>query len=167
MKKILLLLVLSTWGIQLGGLMAQQNPPPGWLPQQLFDPERDPVAIREGDAVQLFVSEYVLSKSVRARIGRQAQVDKVYQMVWTGAPYLVVEGRHPSDNGMQTFKFNIPLMPDASGRFLYASATAQACNGPCGNCGTNPADCGCCTTSNGRSGQTIPSPLLKVTTTTE
>lgn len=165
MKSIILSLALAWWAAT--QILSAQNAANG-IPQYFFDPERDPVAVREGEAIHLFVSEYILAKSVRARVGRQSQIDKVYQLGWSGKPYLIVEGHYPADGGPQYFKFNIPLTPDASGKFLYAARAGQSCNGPCGNCGTDPSNCGCCTTSsNGREGQPIQSPLLKVTTGTE
>ncbi len=130
-----------------------------------FDPEHDPVAVRSDTTLQLLVSEYLLAKSVKARLGQSCQVLKIYKNQPSAiGETLVFEGIYGSKN-RQRFTLSIPLMPDTSGRFYYASAQAIVCSAPgCNNCSILNGNCvGCCSSANGGA-VSLPSPLLKVQT---
>jgi hypothetical protein len=146
--------------------LVAQNPGSG-LPQHFFDPERDPVVIRQGKSMQLYISEYLIAKSVRARIGRQCDVTKVYTLSDSGREYLIIEGQYQSDQ-LQYFQLNIPLMADKAGKYWYAGSEAGSCQSTsCSNCGKPPACATCCGGTDGSRAQSIRSPLLKVTTEAE
>jgi len=130
----------------------------------LFDPERDPVALRNDTTIQLLVSEYVLSKSVEARLGQGCQVLKTYKnRTASGAQTLVFEGVYRAKNN-QKFRMEIPLKPDAQTRFYYASTQALVCSSPgCNNCSILNGNCvGCCSEAGGA--VSLPSPLAKIQT---
>ena len=147
-------------------LFAQFNT--GNAPQHnFFDPERDPIALRSDTTLQLLVSEYILCKSVKARMGQDCQVLKTYQKkLQNGTERLIFEGIYTSKS-RQHFTVSIPLKPDEQGRFYYISGQAIVCSAPgCNNCTIDQGNCvGCCSsTSNAVS---LTSPLLKVQTNIE
>jgi len=133
-----------------------------------FDPERDPVALRSDTSLQLLVSEYVLNKAVKSRMGQGCQVQKTSKnRLINGSEYLIFEGTFGIRES-QHFTLAVPLMPDALGRFYYTSAQAMVCSSPgCSNCSILNGNCvGCCSSSSSRA-VSLPSPLLKVSTTIE
>jgi hypothetical protein len=128
-----------------------------------FDPEHDPVALRSDTTLQLLVSEYVLSKSVKARLGQDCEVTKTYKKrLPNGDETLVFEGLFLS-KARQPFTLGIPLIPDTQGRLYYTSAQAIVCSSPgCSNCSIVNGNCsGCCSSAVG-SAVGLPVPLLKV-----
>lgn len=128
-----------------------------------FDPEHDPIAIRSDTMLQLIISEYVLAKSVKARLGQDCQVTKTYKnRLPNGDETLVFEGLFLS-KGRQPFTLGIVLIPDTQGRFYYTSAQAIVCSSPgCNNCSIVNGNCsGCCSSAVG-SAVGLPVPLLKV-----
>ncbi len=139
------------------------------LPQAtFFDPERDPVALRSDTSLQLLVSEYVLLKSAKTRMGQDCQILKTYKNKSpNGVESLLFEGVYLTKN-RQRFTLCVPLTPDAQGRFYYVSAQALVCSAPgCNNCSIANGNCvGCCSSGNGNS-VSFPSPLLKVQTNLE
>jgi hypothetical protein len=161
MKHILLLLLIFTC-LQLS---AQINPKEA-SQISYFDPEHDPVAIRSDNALQLLVSEYILAKSVQARLGPDCQVTKISKtQSGAGAESLVFEGIWIS-KVRQQFVLGIPLNPDASGRLFYASTQALVCSSPgCNNCSILNGNCTGCCLSNSGSAIGLPGPLLKVSIT--
>lgn len=133
-----------------------------------FDPAKDPVALRSDTTLQLLVSEYVLAKSVKARLGDGCTVSKSYKsQTKDGAEMLVFEGVYQA-KGLQRFTLGIPLLPDASGRFYHASAQALICSSPgCNNCSILQGNCvGCCSEATSSS-LSFPAPLSKVQTNLE
>ncbi|MBC7774095.1 MAG: hypothetical protein H7246_01550 [Phycisphaerae bacterium] len=136
------------------------------LPQvNFFDPEHDPVALRSDTTLQLLVSEYVLVKSVKARMGQDCQILKTYKnRSPNGGENLLFEGIYLAKN-RQRFTLSVSLTPDAQGRFYYASSQALVCSAPgCNNCSIANGNCvGCCSSANGNA-VSLPSPLLKVQT---
>ena len=161
MKQIILLLLL----LPCLRLSAQVNPKDA-LQIHYFDPEHDPVALRSDTSLQLLVSEYILAKSVQARMGQDCQVTKISKVRSTqGAESLVFQGVWISKDRQQ-FTLGIPLIPDDSGRLFYASTQALVCSSPgCNNCSILNGNCtGCCLISTGSS-VGLPSPLLKVSIT--
>lgn len=136
--------------------MSAQNP-------IFFDPAHDPVALRTDSTLQLLVSEYVLTKSVKARLGPDCKVLKAYKhRSPKGAESLIFEGIYLAKNG-QHFTLSVPLVPDAQGRFYYTSSQSIVCSAPgCNNCSIDNGNCvGCCSDANG-SAVALPTPLLKV-----
>ncbi len=132
---------------------------------KFFDPQNDPVALRSDTAIQLLVSEYVLFKSVEARLGQGCQVLKTYKnKTASGAQILVFEGVYQAKN-QQKFTLGIPLNPDAQGRLYFASAQALVCSSPgCNNCSILDGSCvGCCSDAAG-SAVSLPNPLMKIQT---
>ncbi|MFN0175885.1 MAG: hypothetical protein ACKVU0_14630 [Saprospiraceae bacterium] len=130
-----------------------------------FDPQHDPVALRSDTSIQLLVSEYVLAKSVEARLGQGCQVLKTYKnRLTSGTQTLVFEGVYRTKNN-QKFSLEIPLKPDAQARFYYASTQALVCSSPgCNNCSILDGNCvGCCTEAVGGA-VSLPSPLAKIQT---
>ena len=161
MKQIFLLLFLLT-----GLCLNAQNPGTELAPCHFFDPERDPLALRSDSVLLLLVSEYVLAKSVKARLGQDCQVLKISKnCLPEGQNFLLFEGLFLAKN-RQEFRLSIPLVPDTQGRFYYASSQALVCSAPgCNNCSIMNGKCvGCCSSVSG-SAIAIPNPLLKVTTT--
>ncbi len=130
-----------------------------------FDPSKDPVAIGNDTTIQLIVSEYILSKSVKARLGQDCQVHKTYKKkVENGVYTLVFEGTY-LNKGTQNFMLRVPLTLDAQGQFYYTSLQALICSSPgCNNCTINNGICTGCCSSQGESSGTITSPLSKVQT---
>ena len=129
-----------------------------------FDPEHDPIALRSDTTLQFLVSEYVLTKSVKARLGRDCQVNETHKnRLPNGNTTLVIEGVFLSKD-RQRFTLGIPLLPDAKGRFYYAATQALVCSSPgCSNCSIVNGNCaGCCSSATG-SESSLPFPLLKVT----
>jgi hypothetical protein len=119
MKKFLTLLgfILAFWT-----QMQAQN---GGTP--FFDPSVDPVAIRTDTNLQLIVSEYVLMKSVAARLGQNYRVNKVYLRKLTpGADRLIFEGTF-TNNIYHRYTMIVNLIPDATGKFYRSSNTAIEC----------------------------------------
>jgi hypothetical protein len=161
MKQIILLLLL----LPCLRLSAQLNSKDA--PQiSYFNPEHDPVAIRSDTALQLLVSEYVLAKSVQARLGSDCQVAKISKVrAGNEAESLVIEGVWISKD-RQHFALGIPLIPDVNGRLYYASNQALLCSSlGCNNCSIQNGHCiGCCLSSSGSS-VGLPGPLLKVSIT--
>ncbi|MBK6995682.1 MAG: hypothetical protein IPH31_12415 [Lewinellaceae bacterium] len=130
-----------------------------------FDPQHDPVALRSDTSIQLLVSEYVLSKSVEARLGHGCQVVKTYKnRTASGAQTLVFEGIYQAKSN-QKFCLEIPLKPDAQARFYFASRQALVCSSPgCNNCSILNGNCvGCCSEAGGGA-VSLPSPLAKIQT---
>lgn len=143
-------------------LHAQNN---GNNPPQtsFFDPQNDPVAVRSDTSLQLLVSEYVLAKSVRARLGQDCQVLKIYKnRSPQGGESLLFEGVYLSKN-RQRFTLSVPLLPDPQARFYFVSTQAIVCSTPgCNNCSISQGNCvGCCSNADG-SAIALPNPLLKV-----
>lgn len=131
-----------------------------------FDPLRDPVALKQDNCVQLLVSEFVLAKSLKARIGSDASVLKTYKnCAENGSNHLVFEGQY--SNGT-SFMISIPLLPDAQERYYYTSAQALICSTPgCNNCSILNGNCvGCCTAVN-ENNRILAQPLLSVQTSTD
>ena len=143
-------------------LGAQNNS--GNLPQaNFFDPERDPVALRSDTTLQLLVSEYVLAKSVKARLGQDCQVLKIRKSQGRdGSESLLFEGVYLA-KARQRFSLSVPLLPDAQGRYYYASAQAIVCSAPgCNNCSILNGNCvGCCDSASGNA-VALPTSLSKV-----
>lgn len=132
----------------------------------IFDPLRDPVALQQDASVQLLVSEFVLTKSLKARMGAGVQVLKTYKhRSENGTNHLVFEGLYP---GGTPFAIAIPLLPDAQERYYYPSAQAMICSSPgCNNCSILNGNCvGCCSAVNENS-SVLPQPLLSVQTSIE
>ena len=134
-------------------------------PATFFDPEQNPVAMRNDTSLQFVVSEYVLVKSVTTRLGQGSRVTKMYKSKWpNGMNCLVFEGNYFGDN-QKGFSIGITLLPDANAKFYYASNEAMVCEKPgCNNCSISNGKCiGCCSTdSDGTASQSISVPLLKV-----
>ncbi len=143
--------------------MSAQNPG-GNMPQKIFfDPERDPVALRTDTTLQLLVSEYVLTKSVKARMGPNCLILKASKSRSPkGIESLLFEGIYLAKD-RQRFTISVPLVPDAQGQLYYTSSQAIVCSAPgCNNCSIDNGNCvGCCSNING-SAVALPSPLLKV-----
>lgn len=130
---------------------------------QVFDPERDPVAIRADSALFLIVSEYVLTQAVKTRLGKECQVFYISKTNALAQPAsLLFQGKMALQQE-QDFTLKIPLTPDAEGRLYYASTQALICSAPgCNNCSIQNGNCvGCC--ANGTS-VALPFPLGKVKT---
>lgn len=133
-----------------------------------FDPAKDPVAFRQDTSLQLIVSEYVLIKSVKARMGPGCRIYSIHKSLETqGAPSLIFEGVLELNNH-QRFTLGIPLVPDAQQRYYYASSQALVCSSPgCNNCSILNGNCvGCCSSTSGGS-IALPMPLQKIQTTIE
>ena len=131
-----------------------------------FDPERNPVALRSDSTLQLLVSEYVLIKSLKTRLGQDCQVLKTYERrMSNGAESLVFEGVYLAKN-RQRFTLSIPLTPDTQQKYYFTSAQAIVCSAPgCNNCSIDHGNCiGCCATGSVDS-FALPSPLSKVSLT--
>lgn len=130
-----------------------------------FDPQHDPVALRNDTSIQLLVSEYVLTKSVEARLGQGCQILKMYKNRTASRPQTIVfEGVYRAKNN-QKFCLEIPLQPDAQAQFYYASTQALVCSSPgCNNCSILNGNCvGCCSEAGGGA-VSLPSPLAKIQT---
>ncbi len=130
-----------------------------------FDPEKDPIAIRSDSSIQLVVSEFILAKSLQARMGKAYLVQKIYQITTPdGMSTLIFEGINLNKN-RQKFNLGIPLNTSTFGRFYYASNQALVCSAPgCNNCSILNGNCvGCCSSATG-SALAVPSPLAKVQT---
>lgn len=133
-----------------------------------FDPTKDPVAFRKDTTLQLIVSEYVLAKSVKTRLGPSCQVSKTYKIRGNlGEPILVFEGVLGL-SPPQSFTLGIPLIPDAQQRYFYASSQALVCSSPgCNNCSILNGNCtGCCSSATGGN-VALPMPLQKIQTNIE
>ena len=141
-------------------------------PAEFFDPERNPVAVRSDTTLQLVVSEYVLIKSVTARLGKGCQVNKMSKIKsLNGMVYLIFEGNY-SGRDPQPFALGINLVPDTSGKFYYGSNEALVCEkAGCSNCGIlNGACTNCCAPPPGngsKTARTIAVPMLKVTSSVD
>jgi hypothetical protein len=132
-----------------------------------FDPEREPVAVRADSSFQLIVSEYLLAKAVAARFGAACLVSDISKKRRPdGDFFLLVKGQYDAKG--TTFSVEIPLVPDAEGRFLHAAAEAAICSTPgCSNCSVQNGRCvGCCSLSNDAAGKLI-SPMIKVPATVD
>ena len=128
-----------------------------------FDPERDPIALRSNTTLQLLMSEYMLAKSVKARLGQDCQVLIIHKnRLHDGSESLLFEGVYLA-KARQRFSLLVPLIPDAQGRYYYASAQAIICSAPgCNNCSILNGNCvGCCDSTSGTA-VALPSPLSKV-----
>lgn len=161
MKHIVLLFLLLS-GLQLNAQVNSKDAPQ----ISFFDPEHDPVVIRSDTTLQLLISEYVLAKSVQARLGQDCQVTKISKLrSGNEVESLVIEGVWIS-KVRQHFALGIPLIPDANGRLYFASTQALLCSSPgCNNCSIQNGHCtGCCLSSSGSS-VGLPGPLLKVSIT--
>jgi hypothetical protein len=134
-----------------------------------FDPERDPIAVRSDTSTVLVVSEYVLTKALKARMGRGCQVQKMYQKRQRdGADYLFFEVVYANIDGRQALVMALPLIPDAQRHFFFAGQQALVCKKEgCASCDLVNGQCmGCCALTNGRmANPPIQVPLLKVQTT--
>lgn len=132
------------------------------LPVRYFDPEHEPVAIRSSDSsLQLIVSEYVLAKSIKARLGQSFQLNKVYKhQIKNGKPYLIFEGIY-NTAPPQSLALGLLMIPDAQGKYYYASTLADMTCGVvgCENCSIVNGECtGCCPNSSSN----FANPLMKV-----
>jgi len=136
-----------------------------------FDPEQNPVAMRNNTTLQLIVSEYVLAKSVTTRLGQGSKVSNMYKTKSAnGTESLIFEGNY-SGNEPHHFSMRITLVPDLAGKYFYISSPALICEKiGCFNCSIFEGDCiGCCPTleGNGRAGRDLAAPLLRVPTSTD
>jgi len=125
-----------------------------------FDPSQDPIALQQDASLHLLVSEFVLAKSLKARLGADVQVLKTYKYrSENGSNHLVFEGLYP---GGDPFSISIPLLPDAQERYYFPASQALICSSPgCNNCSIQNGNCvGCCSAVNENS--ILPQPLLRV-----
>jgi len=163
-KRYTMLLLACAVSIQLCAQVTKSIPP-----ATFFDPEHDPIAIRSDTSLLLVVSEYILVKSVTARVGQKCVIDKTYKSTLkNGATAIIFEGHYTGDPG-QRFSMGLNLIPDAAGKFFYAAQEATMCEKPgCSNCTLSNGRClGCCDDagSNGMASRSkIVVPLLKVQT---
>lgn len=128
-----------------------------------FDPQKEALAIRKDSVTQLLVSEYLLAKSIKARMGPGCSVLRVYKdRNAAGADWLMAEGLFYNDQ-QQPFVMALPLIPDSQNHLLYAGTQALVCSTPgCNNCSIQNGNCvGCCTTASGQS-TVLQSPLIKI-----
>ncbi|MFN0216694.1 MAG: hypothetical protein ACKVT2_20740 [Saprospiraceae bacterium] len=128
-----------------------------------FNPASDPIALRFDTTFQLLVSEYVLAKSVKARLGQGCQVLKIYKSRFgDGNPSLLIEGVF-QDKNRQPFLLSVPLLADAHAQFYFASDQAIVCAAPgCNNCSIMNGVCvGCCDSASGTA-VALPTPLSKI-----
>lgn len=134
------------------------------VPPTFFDPQKDPIALRNDTVLHLLVSEYVLAKSVKTRLGTDYQVTKTWKSTRPDEPMLFLEG-HINTPQPHSFTLAIPLVSDVSGRFYYASSQALVCSSPgCSNCSILHGACvGCCASAVGN-GLSVTSPLVKIQT---
>lgn len=125
-------------------VMRAQTNPQNLVP--VFDPERDPVAIRTDSALLLMVSEYVLVQAVATRLGQECQVFHMTKTKLDGQPESLHFQGAFTLQARQIFSLNIPLTPDPKGQFYYASTQALLCSAPgCNNCSILNGNCvGCC-----------------------
>jgi len=156
MKTFLLLLSLAgAFGLQAQILNTS-------TPQGSFDPEHDPIAIRVDSSFQLLVSEYMLIKSLQARLSTEYQIYKVHKTGETLQPLLVFEGVYLNSN-QQNCSISISLIAASDGLLYHTSNQALVCSTPgCSNCSILEGNCvGCCANSNTRP-TIITAPLAKV-----
>jgi hypothetical protein len=163
MKNLFLLLLLLA-----GMRMSAQVNSGGNAQIIFFDPEHDAVAIRNDTTLQLLVSEYILAKSVKARLGQDYQVRKIYKSRSSqGDDTLIFEGEF-NLRIKQRFTLSIPMIPDTLGLLYYASTQALLCSQPgCNNCSIVNGSCAGCCSSGTASAIGLPAPLLKVPMTIE
>lgn len=92
-----MLLLACAVSIQLCAQVTKSIPP-----ATFFDPEHDPIAIRSDTSLLLVVSEYILVKSVTARVGQKCVIDKTYKSTLkNGATAIIFEGHYTGDPGQR------------------------------------------------------------------
>lgn len=140
----------------------------GTVSSNFFDPEQHPIALRSDTSLQLLVSQNVLVKSVKARMGPDCQILKMYRnRLPKGGECLVFEGIYLQKD-QQRFILSVPLQPDAQGRFYYASTQALICSSPgCNNCSISNGNCVGCCSDPVNSAVVLPKPLSKIQTNVE
>lgn len=128
-----------------------------------FDPQRDPVALQSDSTLHLLVSEFILIKALKTRLGPDMQIHKMYKgQLDKGVNCIIFEGWQTGKNAFPIV-FLVPLMPDPEQLYYYTSTQAIVCSAPgCNNCSVQNGKCvGCCDSSNESTG-TLSQPLSKV-----
>lgn len=126
-----------------------------------FDPQTTPVAVKSGDQVQLFISEYLLTQSLAARLGEAARVQKLERVQINGVHYLAYDWLY-TFNPQKTYSTLVPLIPN--GNYFFAANNGTTCEtSGCDQCKRD--DCTCTTgigNTCGGGSMAIPFPLLKI-----
>ncbi|MBN8684998.1 MAG: hypothetical protein J0L99_20290 [Chitinophagales bacterium] len=126
-----------------------------------FDPQTTPVAVKSGDQVQLFISEYLLIQSLSARLGEASKVQKVERIQLNGVHYLAYDWLYLF-NPQKTYSTLVPLVPN--GNYFFAANSGTTCEtSGCDQCKRD--DCTCTTgigNTCGGGSMAIPFPLLKI-----
>jgi hypothetical protein len=111
----------------------QQQPPP---PTE-FDPQSMPVAVDQDSTIQLIVSDYVLSKALKAALIDVSKVINLECITANGASYLVYKTKMKQYRNEDVF-VTIPLYKWYDGKY-YASSGGVTCRS------INGCDCKICT----------------------